>query len=198
MYRIFRERLLEVYRDMHKGWEALDILSLMQHYGAPTRLIDFSFSPGVAAYFALRDTRGESVIWVVDSLALEERRKELNLHEYYGPDHDPEYRMAIKDRLVGSIRMAKHPHERLAAQQGCFLVPGSISKPVSAELIHAKVKLSEGLVTESLRRLKGLGFDHADLYPKIKRLAREAKRFSVTGAADFPCADDDASQSRRS
>jgi hypothetical protein len=198
VYRIFRERLLEVYRDMHKGWEALDILSPMRHYGAPTRLIDFSFSPGVAAYFALRETRGESVIWVVDNLALEERRKKLNLHEYYGPDHDPKYRMAIKDRLVGSIRRAKHPHQRLAAQQGCFLVPGSISMPVSETLIHAKVMLSEGLVTESLRRLKGLGFDHDDLFPKIKRLAREAERFLATGSPDFVCANTDASKSRKS
>ena len=32
-------------------------LSLMQHYGAPTRLVDFTYSPYIAAFFTLEDTR---------------------------------------------------------------------------------------------------------------------------------------------
>ena len=35
--------------------DKLSSLAIMQHYGAPTRLIDFTFSPHVALFFALRN-----------------------------------------------------------------------------------------------------------------------------------------------
>src|SRR5208337_1142998 len=41
-------------------------LSLMRHYGAPTRLLDFTFSFFMAAYFALEDAQGNSVVWAIN------------------------------------------------------------------------------------------------------------------------------------
>ncbi len=54
------------------GW-----LAVMQHYGAPTRLLDFTYSPYVALYFALRNRdKKESdhvEVWGIDAAALRER-----------------------------------------------------------------------------------------------------------------------------
>jgi hypothetical protein len=55
--------------DYRLGW-----LAIMQHYGAPTRLLDFTDSPYVALYFALRNReKGESdyaEVWGIDAAAL--------------------------------------------------------------------------------------------------------------------------------
>jgi hypothetical protein len=37
----------------------------MRYYGTPTRLTDFTRSLFIAAYFALEDAAGESVVWAV-------------------------------------------------------------------------------------------------------------------------------------
>jgi hypothetical protein len=45
----------------------LETLMFLQHYGAPTRLVDFTKSPYVASFFALnRKIEGESAIYVIN------------------------------------------------------------------------------------------------------------------------------------
>ena len=54
-------------------WERL---MMAQHYGAPTRLLDWSYSPLVAAHFATRDLRrseGTPGVWRLDWQRLHER-----------------------------------------------------------------------------------------------------------------------------
>ena len=45
----------------------------MQHYGAPTRLLDWSYSPFVATYFAIESSTGASAVWAINGDWLERK-----------------------------------------------------------------------------------------------------------------------------
>jgi hypothetical protein len=46
--------------------ESLEWLSLLQHYGCPTRLLDFTHSFYIAAFFSVETAQADSAIWAVD------------------------------------------------------------------------------------------------------------------------------------
>src|SRR5262245_17600391 len=59
-----RKAHLLVPRTPEEG-ETLEWLALMQHHGAPTRLLDFSWSPYVATFFALERATADAAIWAI-------------------------------------------------------------------------------------------------------------------------------------
>jgi len=157
----------------------------MQHHGTPTRLLDFTYSPLIASYFALHDARGDSAIWVLDINHLNDLQKTNGIGSYSGPTHIGGYKVAGK-YPGAAILKPSYQHIRLAAQQGCFLVPGKILNEIDSNLVKSKVILSESLVIDSIIKLRGLGIDEEFLFPNLDKIAQEVNRFSVTGSVDFP------------
>jgi hypothetical protein len=184
MYFLFRSRLLKLCPGLYENSPPVDILSLMQHFGTPTRMLDFSFSPLVAAYFALKDARGNSAIWVIDKEMLQGVQGVSDENAYSGPTHAGGYGVANKNPLA-SIVQPRTLHVRSAAQSGCFLVPGQISKSFSHSLIHSFVTLHESMTMAGLMKLRGHGIDDESLFPRIELISDETKRFALTGSAEF-------------
>jgi hypothetical protein len=55
------ERELPLYsRRVPKDKDLIELFSLMQHYGTPTRLLDWTYSLYIATYFALEDIEWEN------------------------------------------------------------------------------------------------------------------------------------------
>lgn len=142
--REFRRAYHQYGRHLPQRDAAIEWLSLMQHHGAPTRLLDFSYSIYVAAYFAVEATDSDSAVWAIDaqwamdkSVELLRRagKNEYALERLRGLFEDP------KDEEAVSQLWFDEPHlcatwpinpfrliERLRTQQGVFMVPCDISK----------------------------------------------------------------------
>jgi FRG domain len=70
MLRQFQRRTHHYVTDAPSIENDIEWLALMQHYGSPTRLLDFTHSFYVAAYFALRNASSDSAVWAVDRQGL--------------------------------------------------------------------------------------------------------------------------------
>lgn len=106
------------------GW-----LALLRHHGAPTRLVDFTRSFYVACWFAIEGADGDAAIWAVDLERL--RREGARRLDGASPDAAGEATWELARKVLGRRDLAPgvvevepfQLDERLAAQQGMFLLP---------------------------------------------------------------------------
>jgi hypothetical protein len=118
----------------------LEWLALMQHYGGPTRLLDFTNSFYIAAFFALESAKSDAAVWCLNIALLRETSKQ-QLSSIAGDPFEPE---RICDRLiVDAIDIPAildvEPYrlnERLIAQQGVFVMPCSLDSDMDTCLFN--------------------------------------------------------------
>lgn len=143
MLRQFQRRAHHYCQDVPDLDQKLDWLALMQHYGASTRLLDFSHSFYVAAYFALENATKDSAIWAINLGTLSDK-----IGKHCEVDTGIENIDMINRRHIGianehisidgteiesDVELVVHVeperlHERLLIQQGFFLFPCNIGK----------------------------------------------------------------------
>lgn len=182
--RIFR-RKAHVYLSESALMDDLRCLAMMQHHGAPTRLLDFTKSPFVAAFFALEFARGPATVYALNTPWIWAA----------GPDFDPTLtRDAIDPRVPGNFERyfavnnlpvvwfgePREMDRRLVAQSGLLVVPGILDMPLDLLLnkyAHEQVLVERVLIAPEVRaqamhELYRMNITQATLFPDLEGLAR--------------------------
>ncbi len=180
--RIFK-RKAHVFLDKPPDFEDdFQWLALMQHHGAPTRLIDFTWSPYVAAFFALERTLADGVVWAMNPARVDSSRAPSPARV------DPRFKGNFKRYfLKGNRRLIwmgepQNMNRRLIAQSGTFAVPGMLDVPIEEiladadpENILAKIVIKNAVREVAMRELYRMNITYATLFPDLDGLARSMR-----------------------
>ena len=179
------------------GW-----LSLMQHYGVPTRLLDWTFSFYVALHFAIIGMKlgGTCAIWAINQDWL---LKNMNKMGDCGKEEKGDNKMdanksvsktSNKDinSLLGRQEKAVFPinpyrmNERLSIQQGKFIAMGNVDvsfeenlKNMSSEpdelrknIYKFKIDGNKCLYSEAITELERMNINEGTLFPGLDGFSR--------------------------
>lgn len=172
----------------------LEWLALIQHHGGPTRLLDFTRSPLVAAFFALCDESGSdlSAVWAIDETACHRRAvKRLRvldsefhwLKEHHNIEGAVEARLGARPatRFVAPIQPSRL-NARMAIQQGVFVCLGDPGRDLFGNLIDSveeeeplrvvKIEFPRAHRGDALWELRRLNISRDTLFPGLDGLAQ--------------------------
>ncbi|MBU0486189.1 MAG: FRG domain-containing protein [Proteobacteria bacterium] len=173
----------------------LEWMALGRHYGMPSRLVDFTYSFPVAAYFALsRRKKNElgrivalNLTWMKKDWEERRRRMYTNFTEKQASFHSEElfhhFAFVRQDTYAVVVNPLRR-NPRLANQKGCFLCPGNIEEDVDQNLaqtvgrtpdVKKLVCLHPDLKTTAMKALAGMNVSQATLYPDLSGWA-ESRR----------------------
>lgn len=173
-------------------------LSIMQHYGVPTRLLDFTESPYVALYFALEGydmhKYTDLAIYAFDHsqlmdvsinyIANKDSRFGESKHTII--EKQDEIFEDTVDRFSYDIAWITEPHElnvRLDRQSGCFLLSGNKEKKIEEVLsddIYSRCTINKYIIKANLYNniyvlLRKMNINSKTIYGDLQGLARSIK-----------------------
>jgi hypothetical protein len=165
----------------------IEWLALMQHHGAPTRLLDFSKSPFVAAFFAFEQWYADAAvaIWAMN-MQFVKTKALAKLQEYY-PDAMEENSRVINESLFKTIFQHNEyslifpvepfrMNRRYSLQQSIFVSTANSREPFMDQLQFLgddiskaviKIELPANLQKEVLRDLQKMNLNRASLFPDL-------------------------------
>ncbi len=183
--RVFRRKAHVYLPDRSVLQDDLRCLAMMQHHGAPTRLLDFTKSPYVAAFFALERAAGDAAVYALNTPRLwaSAPRFDKSLTQ---DEVDPRIAGNFERYFAASrhqLMWFGEPLEmdrRLVAQSGLLVMPGILEMPLdslldgydSDEPLIEKIVLGRELRAHGMHALYRMNITQATLFPDLEGLAR--------------------------
>ncbi len=197
----FRERSIPYQPLPGAGAQDWELLFLMQHFGVPTRLLDWTENPYIGLFFAVTAATVDHDTGVAESPACvwalrpeEWTRQALADISYsggvlsigsdplssYTPSADPQYMRVAPVAMYGL-----HNSPRIVAQRGVFTIFGKETAPMEELFATAdysadslvKIELPAERVGSLRKSLFSIGITDSVVYPDLAGLAVELKRY---------------------
>lgn len=171
---------------------------LMQHYRAPTRLLDWTVNPLVALYFAVcEDSERDAVVWVIDPW----RWNRAHVRHLFGPavagwDETAGYLLDLEEAFDTDTNEnqttkkwpvaiePQHIDQRIAAQGSKFLLFGTKRDLVESPAInqrhgghvkHAildRIPIPRDAARRVREELNNIGINERSMFPDLEGLGR--------------------------
>ena len=145
----FKRQAGQYIQNLPDPQNTLDWLAIIQHYGGPTRLLDFTYSFYVATFFAIQNADSNSAVWSLNINYLLKKDSEfksqigmisfqdsikiyverLNNFIGYTPSDQADESICIVEPFI--------QEKRLSIQQGLFISPTNIEKSFQRNLASA-------------------------------------------------------------
>jgi hypothetical protein len=178
--RVVREFRRHAHTFLHRipnEMNELEWLALMQHYGAPTRLLDFTRSFWIALFFAYETAETECAVWALDPTSLGDKT---------GRDFNDVLRENIANgRHRESTLFEDVPYytnERLAIQQGTFVFSLDVAQRfhdlfIKNQKVYDQLTVNQTLFPEIRARLNEFNCNSRVLFPGIDGYAKHFQNY---------------------
>lgn len=163
----------------YPGW-----LFLMQHYGLPTRLLDWSESPLIALFFSIEEKNyddEDGALWALCPTRL--NKIQGVKATVFASDH-PQVKPLFDEAFVKKEKnteqilsvLTNQIDIRQLMQQSVFTIHGintSIDQLTSADNFIAKIKILKSAKDSFRQMINILGINRASIFPDLENLATE-------------------------